>query len=166
VSQDPMRWYDVAGGHAQQTGSNGFDTRDAIGVPAASPNGKLLAVTTLTLANDFAPPSWTWLPAFLRNQHWRTDVTLVDFVTKQRLQTVKRVHGAANVAFSLDGSMFAVAREDGTMTVWPVPPRNPVSLAASLASAFVVAAWALRLGYRRFRRRGASGVGERGPVPA
>jgi WD40 repeat protein len=164
--QTIVRWYDTADRQGHDMGSDVCGGNYGVPLLARSPSGKILAVRSTSLVNDFAPATWTWLPARFRHRHIRSQVTLFDFLTRQRIQTLPGVHQAGEVRFSPDARMFAIATDDGAMTVWPVPPRKPLWLAASLAAAFVAVAWALRLAYRRFRRRGASAVADKGPLPA
>jgi WD40 repeat protein len=161
-----VRWYDIADGQAHEAGSELCSRPHSwSALRAPSPDGKVLTVQSRILMTNFAPPSWRWLPASLRTEYWQSEVSLFDMETRERLGVLSGIHQVGQVRFSSDSAMFAVATEDGRMTVWELPPRKPLLLAALIATAFVGAVWAGRMGYRRFRRRGAPDMAERGRSP-
>jgi hypothetical protein len=103
-------------------------------------------------------PRWKWLSDLWNRSSSSMQVILLDAATKQERG---RINGSshARYEFSTDNSSIVVAGFDGGVEVWSLPPRKPVWLAAALAAALLGVVWAVRLGYRRFRRRGASAVG-------
>jgi hypothetical protein len=150
----------------------GIDT-DSLQV---SPDGRYLALAKKTENKLRVLPSslprWGWL-----RRLWEGDtelkevaeISVFDSATKRKVGTIEacRVELLESFYnFSPNGRMLVAFQGDGTIKVWPMPPRKPLWLAASLAALFVGVVWAVRLGYRRFRRRGASAVEDRGPLPA
>jgi hypothetical protein len=160
IGRKQIRWFDVGKKQATEVRSDAVAENITL---VASPDGRYIAA----LQYDTDVPSWSWHPPFLVwNSSPVARLVIFDAATKRAIATLGPVHSGAKVQFSMDSAMLAVATKDRAMAVWSMPPRKPVWLAASLAAALVAAAWALRLGYRRFRRRGASGVADKGPLPA
>jgi hypothetical protein len=118
----------------------------------ASPDGRMLAVETTS-----EDPGWQFaLPLPQRRVLWRKEqqalreIKLFDAATGRELAALPASY-MERYTFSPDGSLLAVAREDGRIDVWQVPPRRPVLLAAALAGLLAGGALLLR---RWWRKRG------------
>jgi WD40 repeat protein len=128
----------------------------------ASPDGHWLAVEFSSEPSGRRLPKWSprWR---LLTDVWEGDsesvqVSFFDTTTKQERGRISS-RRLARYEFSTDGSIFVDARLGGVVEVWDVPPRKPLWFAFTIATVFVVVVWVIRIGYPRFRRRGASAVG-------
>jgi WD40 repeat protein len=152
-----IHYWDVRTGDEGEIPLQGFQFGP--GLFESSPDGRFLAVEAISPPHPLAAymsylPSWEWLLnlcAGPQEEFSTCTVLLFDVKTRRPLASFPK-RGISPQPFSSDGSLLALVSQDGRVEVCNVPPRKPIWLAASLAAAFVGVVWAVRFGYRRFRR--------------